>query len=146
MFNSSNELWSISEIKSLIEKGRVKYINNDLTFTENHKSSFIKFLLLGANFGEISLVSDINGVNWVCDGINRITTIMQYIKGEFGCDSIYFKDLKPIDQGRLEDMNIKIIKYKPPFDLSLLVNYMNYLNGHVYTFTVNSFDVCDLKR
>ncbi|MHA4046555.1 DUF262 domain-containing protein [Bacillus cereus] len=76
------------------------YFQRNLVWRTVHKVDFIKTILMGYPFPEIFIakgdldIENMTSQECVVDGQQRLNSILEYIKGEFPVDNVYYQDLK----------------------------------------------------
>lgn len=88
-----------------------------IVWGDDERKELIESLLMNADIGKIVLVyiNDStyfeNGKAWeVLDGVNRITTIVDYINNKFSVNGYYFDDLDRNDRQAIEGHTIGVAK------------------------------------
>lgn len=93
---------NLSQIKDFVDRGKIVLqpeFQRNYVYSEEKASSVIQSMLLGMPLGVIYL-ADIEGKNICVDGQQRLTTMINFIKGDFS--------LKKLDV--LEELNGKMFK------------------------------------
>ncbi len=124
----SREMFSVYELKRRCEDRKSLILDPDYqrddVWNNKRKSELIESILMGMPLPMFYFFADENGEWQVIDGRQRLTTLFDYINGEFklinqlnilhAIRQKYFKDLKPIEQGIIEDYSLQINIIKPP--------------------------------
>jgi len=120
--------FSLYELKRKYEKGREIILNPDFQRGDawegdREKSALIESILLGLPIPLFYFFENQRGGLEVIDGRQRITTILDFFANQFAftyleylpkLNTLYFKDLSPRLQAKIEDYQIHITIIQPP--------------------------------
>lgn len=106
---------------------------------QQQKSRFIESLILNIPVPPFYVSQDLNGNSIIIDGLQRTTSILEFLKGDYklvGLEALpllndkYFSQLDEPLRARIEDRNLLLYTLKPSVPLSIVYDIFNRINSN----------------
>lgn len=114
------------------------YFQRNLVWRLTHKIDFIKTILLGYPFPEVFLsrgminLEDMSSTSSVVDGQQRLTTIREFVDGDFAVEGRRFSDLTPSEKESFLKYEIAVIDLDLASDDTRIIDIFQRLNRTFY--------------